>query len=123
MARCMDSILIQHLEVAAIIGVYEQERHEAQRLLIDMELSVDLRPAGHSDHLHETVDYAALVAEVTTLASASRFALIEKLATAIAEHCLTHRRVDKVRVRIHKPEVPLAAAIAVEIIRQRHEQA
>ena len=55
----MDRILISDLLVRCIIGVRDEERRDKQDVLINLELSVDLRKAGTSDRLEDSVDYRA----------------------------------------------------------------
>ena len=52
-------IEIRGLEVFARVGVPEEERQVAQRLLIDFRFAADLQPVAQNDDLELTVDYAA----------------------------------------------------------------
>ena len=75
-----DRIVLAGMRFQATHGVHPREKVEPQRFEVDVELVLDLAPAGHTDELAETVDYAA-VYETTRriLASPSRN-LIESLA-------------------------------------------
>ncbi|MHC9038000.1 dihydroneopterin aldolase, partial [Cobetia marina] len=45
----MDRVLIEALAVETVIGVYDWERTIRQRLMIDLEMATDIRPAAAGD--------------------------------------------------------------------------
>jgi len=116
-----DRILLTGIRLVARHGVLAYEREHAQVFLVDLELDLDLRAAGQSDDLADTVDYSALVVQVAALVEQSRRALIEALAGDIAALVLADPRVRTARVRVHKPQALLVreAAVAVEVVRGR----
>jgi len=115
-----DLIVIRGLVASCLVGVEEAERAHRQRIAIDLELSVDVRAAGRSDDLADTVDYAALRRHVLAAAEGGEFRLIERLAEVVAEVCLKDRRVAAVRVALEKPGALRRARCAgVVIIRER----
>ncbi len=67
---------------------------------------------GAKDELADTVDYRDVVACVRAVSDGRRFNLIEALAAAVADTLLAQFRVTRVRVRVRKPEVRLAAPVA-----------
>ena len=81
------------------------------------------RRAGASDDVAWTVSYADLTEIVVEIATQRRFALIEALAEAIAESCLTRfSRLRAVTVRVDKPSAPVPAVIdgvSIEITRRQ----
>ncbi len=114
----MDKIYIKNLLVSCIIGVFPEEREKKQELMFNIELSTDLRAAGKSDNLADTVDYFALENEIVKMVSASSFQLIESLAERTAEICLADSKVSSVKVIIEKCGcLPIARSAAVEIVR------
>ncbi|OUX38939.1 MAG: dihydroneopterin aldolase [Kiritimatiellaceae bacterium TMED266] len=116
----MDRIFIVDLEVMSLIGVYPEERDARQPLVVNMVLGCDLRTAGASDKLEDTVDYHQLEQAVLRLAGQSEVELIETLAEQIAALAMEDSRVDEVGVRIDKPgALDAAKAAAVEIVRRR----
>ena len=52
-----DSIYLQELEVRYHVGVPEEERAHPQRLLLNLELKLDISRAAKGDSLSETVNY------------------------------------------------------------------
>jgi dihydroneopterin aldolase len=54
----LDRVFVQGIQFYGYHGVAEEERRQGQRFLVDVELSMDLRPAGGSDELSASIDYA-----------------------------------------------------------------
>jgi len=118
-----DRIVLAGMAFQARHGVNDWEKVEAQRFEVDVELFLDVRPAGLGDDLARTIDYRG-VYEVTRRAVEERtFKLIEALAETIAGELLReHRQVEEVVVRVRKPEVRLGGPLehaGVEIRRAR----
>ena len=94
-----------------------------QRFIFDVELQLDLAPAGHSDHLADTVDYGAVMARINQMAEKRRCRLLEALAEAIVQDLLAaFPRVTAVRLRIHKPAAPVPgmfSSLGIEVVRER----
>jgi len=51
----MDKIIITDLRASGIIGVKSPERDQPQTLLINISLFTDLKPAGLTDNIDDTV--------------------------------------------------------------------
>ena len=117
----MDRIFIRDLAVRCIIGIFPEERREKQDILINVEMHADLRKAGRSDNLDDTVDYKAIKKAILKLVEGSGFLLIESLAERIADIALANEKVERVVVTIDKPgALRFAKASAVEITRERN---
>jgi FolB domain-containing protein len=116
----LDRIFIRDLAIRCIVGVDEQERQAEQEILVHLTIHADLRRAGRTDALEDTVDYRALKQRILQLAQASRFRLIEALAERIADECLTDRRIERIEVAVEKPgALRFARTVGVEIARSR----
>jgi dihydroneopterin aldolase/D-erythro-7,8-dihydroneopterin triphosphate epimerase len=98
-----DRIEIKDLLLRTIIGINHDERRDRQDVLISLVLHADLRSAGMSDDLRDTLDYRALTKRVIGLVESSQFYLIERLASAVAQLCLEEPRVERVTVTVEKP--------------------
>jgi len=112
-----DRILIKGLRCSAHVGVPESERRRRQRVLLDLELALDLRKAGRSDRVKHTVDYAAVAREVKKLMEGRPFILVEAMAELVAGLILKRFRVKGVTVRIRKFSVSGTKSVGVEIVR------
>ena len=115
-----DRILLEGIEVEALIGVHEWERRAKRPLSVDLELVCDLADAVATDRLDATVDYFELTRRVKELCAASSFRLIEALAGEIARTCLASPRVRGVTVTVRKPgAVDGVGGVAVVLERSR----
>lgn len=116
----MDRIYIRDLALRCVIGVFPGERRRKQRVVLNIVLECDHRPAARSDRLEDAVDYKALKKKIRALVEASRFSLIETLAERVASLCLDHPRVARATVTVDKPgALRFARSVAVEITRER----
>ena len=106
-------------------GVFDFERVEGQRFIVDLTCTIDLSAAADTDDLTRTVDYGALAQSVVDEITAPPLNLIETLADRIAQTCLRHPTIDKVAVTVHKPDAPMpveVADVAVTLTRSRDDQ-
>lgn len=116
----MDKVFIRDLALRCIIGVFPEERRQKQDIIINVTMYCDLRAAGHSDDLNDTVDYKTVKLAILEMVEASDFQLIESLAERAADIALTQERVTKVVVTVDKPgALRFARSSAVEITRSR----
>ena len=113
----MDKVVIEGLVCQARVGVPEQERAQPQKLLLDLELGLDLSRAGQDDRVEQTVDYAAVCAEVKKWVEGRPFKLVEAVAQRTAELVLEKFLVEEVKVRVRKFSVLGTASVGVEITR------
>ena len=119
----MDVIHIKRLEIFANHGVIPEENTLGQKFIISADLYKDLRKAGKSDDVEETVHYGKAAVLIKQISEKSVFRLIEKLAEEIADALLKNFPVEKVRVVIEKPWAPVRLpldTVAVEIERSWH---
>lgn len=116
-----DQLSVTGIECWGHHGVFDHERRDGQRFVIDLTLGVDTTPAAASDDLRDTIDYGSLVDEVAAAVQRDPVDLIETLATRIAGVCLLDARVEWARVTVHKPDAPIAATFAdVQLTITRH---
>ncbi len=99
----MDKIFITALKAEAIIGIFDWERQVKQTILVDLELSTDIRKAAFSDSIDDTLNYKRVAKRVLAFIEASNFHLVEKLAEQIALLVLEEFGVAAVRITLSKP--------------------
>ena len=99
----MDRVLIEGLQVEALVGVYAHERDAVQPLLLDIELGYDNRKPAASDDVADTLDYAAVCARVRQLVAEREPQLLETLAEVLATDLLRSFAAITAKVRIRKP--------------------
>ena len=88
-----DRIIIRDILVRCIVGLNPDERVKKQDVLISLVLEVDLKAAGKSDELGDTVDYKEIKKRVIALTESSSFLLVERLAHEIAALPLADPRI------------------------------
>ncbi len=117
-----DSVFIQGLECQAVIGVFEWEKQIRQRLLLDLTIGWDNRPAARSDDYQHALCYDSVSKAITTLVESTPYELVETVAEVVAAHILTQFQAPWVQVRVNKPgAVANAVTVGVEIRRSRSE--
>jgi dihydroneopterin aldolase len=123
-----DRIALVNMRFEGRHGVLDEERLQTQPFEVDVELSLDLAPAGVSDDLRRTVDYREVFEIVRETIEGPSRQLIESLAETIAARLLANFAavgVAEVLVRVRKPDVNLPGALdaaSVEIRRRAEGQ-
>jgi dihydroneopterin aldolase len=98
------------LELFGYHGVGEDERRDGQRFLFDLWLDVPATPS-ESDRIEDAVDYREVLAVVREVSDGRPYALLEALAAAVAGALLRRFPLERVRVRVRKPDVRLDAPV------------
>jgi dihydroneopterin aldolase len=114
-----DRVALLGMVLRTTIGFNPEERTAPRDLEADVRLAVDLRAAGRSDDLADTVDYAALAERLSAVAAASSFRLLEALAEALAAEALADPRVAAAEIALRKPGAVPGALAEVRVVRRR----
>jgi len=117
-----DHLRLNDLRIMALCGCLPEERDRAQPFVVQLDLSLDLRAAGDSDDLADTVDYGALCERMNGVATQRHHALMEHLASRMADSALSDDRVQSATVSVSKlrPPVPFDLGSAtVTVTRSR----
>ena len=113
-------IFVRGLQIDALIGVHQHERHSKQPLVIDVEIELSAPRNFESEKIGDTINYESIVAHAQTIAESGHVFLVETFAERLATACLSEQHAQAVKVRIEKPRAfPTAAAAGIEIIRRR----
>lgn len=119
----LDHIHFRDMAFYGFHGNLDAESQLGQKFLVDLTLGLDLRPAGRSDALADTVDYAAVFSQVKAVMEHERHHLLEALAERL---CATlfdgFPPVQTIRLQLKKPEAPIPGIfghVAIEIERRR----
>ena len=119
-----DKIKIRNLEVFAHHGVYQEETKLGQKFLVDACLHLDLRRAGFSDEIQNSVDYGAVCRFITKYMKEHTFKLLEAVAEQLAAALLLEiPRIARVDVEIKKPWAPIGLPVedvSVSVSRRGH---
>ena len=117
-----DRISLRGVRARGFHGVLADEKREGQDFVVDVVLHLDLAPAGTSDDLTRTINYAEVGADVVARIEGPSLDLIESLAEQIAGDALARPGVEAVEVTVHKPSAPVGVPfedVAVTITRRR----
>lgn len=115
-----DWIRIPNLKLRCCIGVTPRERRRRQTITAEIAMNCDLRSAGRSDRLEDTVDYTVISEAIALMTIGKTFHLLESLAEQIAKICLANSKVKEITVKVAKKCIlPNISSAEVEIIRKR----
>lgn len=113
-----DRIVIKNLLLRGILGVKPEERMARQDILINLELTADLRAAGTSDAIADALNYRSVTKDVIALVEGSAYYTVEKLAAEIARLIVTRHAVREATVQVEKPgALRFAESVGVVITR------
>lgn len=116
--RAPDQIVIKDLRLRGIVGLNDWEREKQQDILINLSIEADVRTAGVSDDVADTLNYRSLTKRVIAYVESSSHYLVEALATAIARIAVVEMGATRVTVRVEKPgALRFADSVGVEIVR------
>jgi 7,8-dihydroneopterin aldolase/epimerase/oxygenase len=107
-----DRIELRGLRALGTHGALPEEQFRAQPFEVDVDLDIDLRKAGQSDTLEDTVDYGALAEAVERVITRERFQLLERLAERIADEVRQDSRVEAATVTVRKLRPPVAVDLS-----------
>jgi 7,8-dihydroneopterin aldolase/epimerase/oxygenase len=117
-----DCLYLKGIRGYGYTGVLPEEKVLGQWFEADLQIRLDLKPSGQSDDLSDTLHYGEVVKQVQDILRRSRFDLIERLATVIAEAVLAYPQVQQVKVCLTKATPPIpdfSGRIQVELVRSK----
>jgi len=124
-ARMSSRITIERLEFRARCGVTPEERARPQPLAVDLELDGQLGPAGLSDKLAHTIDYARVAQRVVEVGMAQDSCLLEAMAERLLAMLFEEFPVEQVKLwvrKLHPTITYVTGSVGVTIERTRLTQ-
>lgn len=118
----MDSIRLKNMRFFGRHGLFQEEAALGQRFEVDLEVRLDLTPAGVSDRMEDSVHYGELYETVRHIVEDQRMNLIEALGHRIATEILNQdSRIKEVVITVRKPGAPIPGILdCAEITVERH---
>lgn len=116
-----DTILLEGIQIPAALGVTAAERRMRRPVTLDLELERDLRAAGRTDRIQQTIHYKRVFEVVEDVAGNQEHKLVEALGQRIADAVLGKFDVDAVTVTVRKPK-PIAGVLDYAGIRIRRSR-
>jgi len=108
-------IFINHLELMASIGVYEEEKKNKQKIIINLEILMTNETEPKDDNLKETQDYSQFRKAAKDIVDSQHFQLHEVLTNKIHLIINENKFVVGSRVTICKPDIFNDCEVAYEI--------
>jgi dihydroneopterin aldolase len=99
----MDKIILSELTVHTVIGIWEWEKRNPQKVIFDIEMATDISRASKSDSIEDALDYKAVSKRIKQYALENHFELIETLGDRIADLILNEFGVEWLKLTISKP--------------------
>ena len=118
----MDTILLEGIQIPAALGVTAAERRARRPVILDLEVEYDLRLAGASDRIGQTLHYKRIFEVVEDVAANQQHKLVEALGDRIARAVLGRFPAEAVTVTVRKP-TPIAGVLQHAGIRIRRSRA
>ncbi|WP_249872191.1 dihydroneopterin aldolase [Oceanobacillus saliphilus] len=119
----MDKILLNNMQFYGFHGLLPEENKLGQRFNVDVELYLDLKKAGNTDNMHDSVHYGHVYDVVKEVVEGEAKKLIEAVAERIANELLSSfELLEACRVKVIKPDPPIPGhyqSVAVEIYREK----
>ncbi len=119
----MDKIYVNQMEFYGYHGVLPEENVLGQRFFVDIIAEAELRKAGITDELEQSVSYVDLFEICKMVVEGEPCKLIETLAEQISAQILNQlNKIKAVTVKVTKPDPPIRGhfqSVAVEIKRSR----
>ncbi|TAL46114.1 MAG: dihydroneopterin aldolase [Methylovulum sp.] len=117
----MDIIFLGGLEIDTIIGIYDWEREKRQTIILDIEMAFDSQKAAETDDIQYALDYKTVSDRIIAFVKDSRFFLVERLVSEIAQIIRTEFDVPWVKITLNKKGA-IGSGINVGIIIERGER-
>ena len=99
------SIFFRDIELLCKIGVYEHERRNPQRVIINLKLILSNELSPKNDKIDETLNYDIVYRKIKDIISSQHFNLVETLANQIFNYLKSLNKVSDLTVSVAKPDI------------------
>ena len=108
-------ILINNLIIQASVGVYEHEKQNKQKLIVNVELLLSNDSEPKQDNLESTQDYSQFRKCLIDIIQSQHFQLLEVLVEKIHSTLMVNSYVIGAKVNISKPNIFNDCEVAYEL--------
>lgn len=116
----MDIVYIEGLTGQTVIGIDKSELHDAQTVRMSLMIGTPSLRACTTDHIDDTINYAAVREAIHALLASHRVQLLEALAERIAQMVIAEFGAHWVKITLAKPaKFDDVDAVGVVIERRR----
>ena len=124
MRRTNDFIKVTNMKVFAYHGVLEEEKKNGQDFYLNAKVYVDMRKAGLTDQLEDTINYDSVCIFLAEVFAEKQFDTIEAAAEyTVQEIIVNFPTIEAMELEVRKPHAPLTYVpedISVTIYREWH---
>lgn len=124
MRRTNDFIKVTNMKVFAYHGVLEEEKKNGQDFYLNAKVYVDMRKAGLTDKLEDTINYDQICIFLAEVFAENVFETIEAAAEyTVQEIIVNFPTIEAMELEVRKPHAPLTYVpedISVTIYREWH---
>jgi dihydroneopterin aldolase len=106
-----EGLIVEGISFQGHCGVSQEERSQAQPLLVDLEFSCSATDAIQTDALSKTIDYAKVSSRVVDIGRSDACALLETLGDRISRTLLAEFPIETLRIWVRKANPPLEHVI------------
>ena len=103
--KMSQSIFFRDIELLCKIGVYEHERRNPQRVIINLKLILSNELSPKNDKIDETLNYDIVYRKIKDITSSQHFNLVETLANQIFKYLKSLNKVSELTVSVAKPDI------------------
>ena len=108
-------ILINNLIIQASVGVYENEKQNKQKIIVNVELLLSNDSEPKQDNLEATQDYSQFRKCLIDIIQSQHFQLLEVLVEKIHSTLMINSYVLGAKVNISKPDIFNDCEVAYEL--------
>ena len=108
-------ILINNLIIRASVGVYENEKQNKQRIIVNVELVFSNDTEPKQDNLEATQDYSQFRKCLIDIIESQHFNLLEVLVEKVHSTLMRNSYVIGAKVKISKPDIFNDCEVAYEL--------
>ena len=108
-------ILINNLIIQASVGVYEHEKKNKQKIIVNVELLLSNNSEPKQDNLESTQDYSQFRKCLIDIIQSQHFQLLEVLVEKIHSTLIENNYVIGAKVNISKPNIFNDCEVAYEL--------
>jgi len=113
-------IIIKDLVFNTFIGVHDFEKTKKQQIKfnLEIEISKDLKPNDHD--LNSVLNYENVIELIKKTTNSYHHNLLETLAEEIFDNLLKNKSINKIKLKIEKPDViKNTSSVGIEITKKR----
>ena len=117
-----DYIFVRDLELKMFTGIYDQEKQNAQRVILNIEVQVHSNKNKQLSGIDDVVSYEKITNEVVALSKSQHFELLEEFCESISIICLRDNRVLNVNIIAEKPDIiENTTSVGIRISRRKQD--